>query len=217
MSMKMVCLPLLCLGVVTINTCNPYAIRGSGVSKTESRAVGSFSKIDLAGSPDVEVAVGPATSVSVTADDNILSNIDTTVSGDTLSINSKGSYNTRIGVKVNISVPMLEGVSVSGSGDIHVTGLTAGDMDAGVTGSGDVTLSGVVDRLSGQITGSGDLRAGDLAAKHVRVKVTGSGDATIRATEELDASVTGSGDVHYSGNPPQVRKNVTGSGDISPR
>ena len=47
--------------------------------------------------------------------------------------------------------------------------------------------------------------------------ITGSGDAAVRATEELDASVTGSGDVHYSGNPPQVRKNVTGSGDISPR
>ena len=76
--------------------------------------------------------------------------------------------------------------------------------------------SGAVDRLSAQITGSGDLRADDLAAKHVRVTVTGSGDAAIRATEELDASVTGSGDVHYSGNPAQVRKNVTGSGDISP-
>ena len=123
--------------------------------------------------------------------DSILSNIDTTVSGDTLSINSKGSYNTRIGVKVNISVPMLEGVSVSGSGDIHVTGLTAGDMDAGVTGSGDVTLSGVVDRLSGQITGSGDLRAGDLAAKHVRVKVTGSGLSLIHICEHGQGFIGG--------------------------
>jgi autotransporter translocation and assembly factor TamB len=215
--MKMVCVPALCLGLITINNCNPNAIDGSGVSKTESRAVGSFSRIDLSGSPDVEVAVGPATSVSVTADDNVLPTIETTVSGDTLSINSKGSYNTRLGVKVNITVAMLDGVSVSGSGDIHVTGLKAGEMDAGVTGSGDVTLNGAVDRLSAKITGSGDLRGGDLDAKHVRVTVTGSGNATIRATEELDASVTGSGDVRYSGNPPQVRKNVTGSGDISPR
>ena len=30
--------------------------------------------------------------------------------------------------------------------------------------------------------------------------------------EFLDANVTGSGDVHYYGNPPQVQKNVTGSG-----
>jgi hypothetical protein len=214
-SMKMACVTALCFGLVTISDCNPNAIHGSGVSKTESRAVGSFSKIDLAGSPDVDVTVGPAASVSVTTDDNLLPLIETTVNGDTLSIGSKDSYNTSIGVKVNITVPMLDDVSVSGSGDIHVTGLTAGDFESRVTGSGDVTASGVVDRLSARITGSGDLRAGDLTAKHVHVNVTGSGDATIHATEELDATVTGSGDVHYSGNPTQVRKSITGSGDIS--
>jgi len=214
--MKMACVPLLCLGLIYSGSCNPNAIHGSGVSKTESRAVGSFSKIDLSGSPDVEVAVGPATSVSVTTDDNILPIVETTVGGDTLSIDSKGSYNTSLGVKVNITVPTLDGVSVSGSGNIRVTGLKADDMDAGITGSGDVTLGGVVNRLSAKITGSGTLRAGDLVAKHVRVTVTGSGDATVHATEELDASVTGSGDVRYSGNPPHVGKNVTGSGNISP-
>jgi hypothetical protein len=214
--MNMICVPVLCLGLITIGNCNPNAIHGSGLSKTESRAAGSFSRIDLAGSPAVEVAVGPATSVSVTTDDNILPVIETKVSGDTLSIRSKCSYNTSLGVKVSITVPALEGVSVSGSGNIHVAGLKAGDMEAGVTGSGNVTLSGVADRLSGQITGSGNLRAGDFDAKRVRVTVTGSGNATIRATEELDASVTGSGNVHYSGNPPEVRRNVTGSGKISP-
>ncbi|MGA2174812.1 MAG: head GIN domain-containing protein [Verrucomicrobiota bacterium] len=213
--MRIASLPVLCLGLVTVGDCNPNAIHGSGISKTESRAVGSFSKIDLTGSPDVEVAVGPATSVAVTADDNILPVIETTVEGDTLKIGSKQSYNTSHGVNVKITVPELNGVSVSGSGDIHVTGLKAGDMEATVTGSGDVTLKGAADHLRAQITGSGDLQAGDLAAKDVRVNVTGSGDATVRATEQLEATVTGSGDVHYYGNPPQVRKNVTGSGDIS--
>lgn len=214
--MKTACIPILCLGLININGCNP-AIQGSGVSKTESRDVGSFSRIDLAGSPDVEVAVGPATSVSVTADDNILPVIETTVNGSTLNINSKSNYNSRIDVKVNITVPTLDGVSISGSGDIHVTGLKAGDMDVGVTGSGDVTIAGAADHVRGQITGSGDLRCGDLVAKHVEVTVTGSGDATFDATEELDATVTGSGDIHYSGDPPRVRKSVTGSGDISPK
>jgi Putative auto-transporter adhesin, head GIN domain len=216
-NMKMMCLPVLCLGLMSFNGCNFIGIHGSGVAKTESRAVTSFSKIELAGSPDVEVTIGPATSVSVTADDNLLPIIETKVEGDTLKIGSKQSYNTTLGVKVKITVPALDGASVSGSGDIHVKGLKAADLEAGVTGSGDVTLTGVADRLHAQITGSGDLRAGDFAAKSVRVTVTGSGDATVQATEELDASVTGSGDVHYSGHPSKVRKTVTGSGDIVPR
>jgi len=217
MSMKMSCMPVLCLGLISINSCNFNAIHGSGVAKTESRAVGSFSKIHLSGSPDVEVAVGPAVSVAVTTDDNLLPNIETTVKDDTLKIASKGSYNTSIGVKVKITVPALDVVSISGSGDIYVTGLKADEMDTGVTGSGNITLNGVVERLRAQITGSGDLRAGELSARNVKITVTGSGDATVRATEDLDASVTGSGDVRYSGNPPKVRKHVIGSGNIAPR
>jgi hypothetical protein len=215
--MKMTCVPFLCVTAIIINNCDVNAINGSGVSKTEARTVGSFSKIDLSGSPDVEVTVGPATSVTVTADDNIVSIIETKVSGSTLSIDSRSNYSSHVDVKVKITVPTLEGVSVSGSGNIHVTGLKADAMEAGITGSGNVDLNGVADQLKAHITGSGDLRADELSAKHVRVTVTGSGDATIRATEELDATVTGSGDVHYSGDPPQVHKNVTGSGDISPK
>jgi hypothetical protein len=213
----MTCLPVLCFGLITLCGCNPNAIQGSGVSKTETRAVGSFSKIDLAGSPDVEVAVGSDTAVAVTADDNILPIIETKVEGGTLRIDSTNSYNTSLGVKVKITVPSLSGVSISGSGDIHATGLKAGDMDASLTGSGNITLGGVVDGLHAQVIGSGDLRAGELAAKRVRVTVTGSGNADVRAAEELEASVSGSGNVRYSGHPPQVRHNVTGSGDISPR
>ena len=59
--------------------------------------------------------------------------------------------------------------------------------------------------------------AAPAARTEALTKVYGSGDATVRASEQLDASVTGSGDVHYSGNPPKVRKNVTGSGGIAPR
>jgi hypothetical protein len=215
--MKLACVPVLCLAVININSCNPNAIQGSGVWKTESRAVGSFSKIDLSGSPDVEVTVGSAVSVSVTADDNILPLIETKVSGTTLEIGSEGSYDPKIGVKVKITAPTLEGVGISGSGNIHVTGLKAAEMEARITGSGNVILSGSTDRLNVKITGSGDLRADDLTAKHVHVSVTGSGNAVIRSSEELDATVTGSGDVRYSGNPPQVRRSVIGSGEIRPQ
>ena len=216
MNMKMMSMPLVCLGLIGLGGCGLNAIHGSGAAKTEARAVGSFSKIDLSGAPDVEVTVGPAASVAVTADDNLLPLIETTVDGETLKIDSKHSYSTSIGVTVKITVPSLHGVLVTGSGDIHAAGLKEGELEASVTGSGDITLSGNVDRLRAHIVGSGDLRAGDLAAKNVSVGVTGSGDAAVRATEQLDASVTGSGNVRYAGNPTKVGRNVTGSGDIGP-
>jgi hypothetical protein len=215
--MKINFIPLFGLGLLSFCGCSFVGIHGSGVAKTETRSVASFSKIDLSGSPDVEVTIGSPQSVSITADDNLLPIIETTVGRDTLKIDSKESYNTSIGIKVKITVAKLEGVSVSGSGNIHAEGLAAGDMDASVTGSGDVFLKGAVNQLSAQVTGSGELQAGDLTAKSVHVGVTGSGDATVHASEELEASVTGSGDVKYSGHPAKVQKRVTGSGNIAQR
>jgi hypothetical protein len=154
--------------------------------------------------------------VEVTADDNLLPMIETTVSGETLKIGSKGSYSTSLGVKIKITAPSLDALAISGSGDVHVKGLKAGEMEAKITGSGNVTLNGGVDRLRVRILGSGDVRAADLAAKDVQVSVTGSGNASVRASEQLDASVAGSGNVRFAGNPPRVQKHVTGSGDIDP-
>ena len=88
-------------------------------------------------------------------------------------------------------------------------------MEAGITGSGNLAIIGATDRLNAHITGSGNLQAEELAAKHVHVTVTGSGDAVVRATDEIDAHITGSGNVRFAGNPAQVKRSVTGSGEIS--
>ena len=46
------------------------------------------------------------------------------------------------------------------------------------------------------------------------VRVAGSGDADVNVTNKLDASVSGSGDVRYTGNPKSISSSKSGSGDI---
>ena len=53
-----------------------------------------------------------------------------------------------------------------------------------------------------------------LRADKASVSVAGSGDVTVNTSRELDASVSGSGNVLYRGGPTQVRKNVSGSGVV---
>ena len=55
----------------------------------------------------------------------------------------------------------------------------------------------------------------ELEANNTNAKVTGSGEFQVVANESLMARITGSGDINYSGNPSQIDKKVTGSGDIS--
>ncbi len=215
--MKTICLPILCVALAGLCGCDFKSIHGSGVAKTETRTVGAFSKINVTGSPEVEIAVGAPVSLTITADDNLLPIIETKVDGDTLNIGSKESYSTSIGVKLKITVPKLDGASVTGSSEIHADGVSAKKFTASVTGSGSIVLKGSADLLDGQITGSGEIKAMELATKTVSVGVTGSGRALVNASETVDASITGSGSVRYSGNPPNVQKRITGSGEIKPR
>ncbi len=215
--MKTICLPILCVALAGLCGCNFKSIHGSGVAKTETRMVGAFSKINVTGSPEVEITVGSPASLTITADDNLLPIIETKVDGDTLDIGSTESYSTSLGVKLKITVPKFEGASVTGSSEIHATGVSARDFIASVTGSGSIVLAGSADLLDGQITGSGEIKATELAAKNASVGVTGSGRVLVNASEKVDASITGSGSVRYSGNPPTVQKRITGSGQIKPR
>jgi hypothetical protein len=56
-----------------------------------------------------------------------------------------------------------------------------------------------------------------LAAHNVHAVLSGSGNIFVTATDSLDASVPGSGAISYAGNPQDVTKSVTGSGEITAR
>ena len=64
------------------------------------------------------------------------------------------------------------------------------------------------------IEGSGDVNARGLKANDAEVSTAGSGNVTLTATKSLDASIEGSGDIVFSGNPSSVRRNVSGSGEV---
>ncbi|MEP6559848.1 MAG: DUF2807 domain-containing protein, partial [Nakamurella sp.] len=64
------------------------------------------------------------------------------------------------------------------------------------------------------VTGSGHYNGSTLVTAQTEVDLNGSGDASVNATDRLSATVSGSGNVTYSGNPAQVSKNVSGSGDV---
>lgn len=171
-------------------------VQGSGVAATQTRHVAPFKNIELAGSNNVTIRVGPKQSVVVHADDNLLPRVTTEVHDGTLVIgNTPGSFTTRSPLTVDIGVLSLEALALSGSGVVSGSG-TASHLD--------VTVSG-----------SGDARLGELVARDVHAVVSGSGNIVVTATKSLDASVPGSGSIVYGGNPAHVTSSVTGSGAVT--
>ena len=189
-------------------------IEGSGVAKTETRDVPTFSRINSTGSAEVTVMIGDKQSLTVEADDNILPLIDTNVKGDKLEISSHDSYSTRTPIRITITVANLEEARVAGSGSVNASGIDAKKFDAHISGSGNVNVSGKAEALTATVTGSGKLDATELPVDSANITVTGSGDAMVNATKSVKAHVTGSGDIHYAGNPLNVEQHVTGSGTV---
>ena len=104
--------------------------------------------------------------------------------------------------------------SMSGSGDITLD-VDASSIDASMSGSGDINLSGSTTDFDVTISGSGDIKAYELVADNVDATVSGSADIKVTAKESLKARVSGSGDIHYKGNPGKVDTKTSGSGDIT--
>jgi Putative auto-transporter adhesin, head GIN domain len=189
-------------------------VQGSGVAATQSRVLATFSSVDLAGSSNVIVVAGGRQSVVVHADSNLIRDVTTRVAAGTLVIGTTGSFTTRSPMSVEVSVPSLAAVTLSGSGKISVTGIDAPRLTMTLPGSGRLDASGTVANLDVTLGGSGLAQLGNLTARDVHAVVAGSGLIRVTATASLNAAVTGSGAIIYSGNP-QVTSSVTGSGTVT--
>jgi Putative auto-transporter adhesin, head GIN domain len=190
------------------------ALRGSGIGATQIRSVGAFSGVDLAGSNTVTVVVGVPRSVVVDADSNLLSHVTTQVTAGTLVIGTTGSFSTSSPMSVQVNVPSLTVLKLSGSGQISVIGIKASRLDVTLSGSGMLTAAGTATQLYVTLDGSGEARLYQLTADDAHAVVSGSGLIEVTATTSLDAAVPGSGAVFYQGNPPRVTSSVTGSGAV---
>ena len=225
---------------LTITGCivviNGNSVQGSGNVIAQTREVAKFSHVRLKGSGRVFLTPGQTQSLEIKTDDNIMPLIETEVSGNKLTISHGNNRLRPTFFEVYITVQKLEGVGISGSGDIvgtdrfvtdslYVEISGSGDMDLEVetdllenkiSGSGSLQLAGKAEEYTIAVSGSGKIDAFDVVAKYVSVKVSGSGDCRISASESLDARISGSGNVYYKGRP-RINTNISGSGSLKSR
>jgi hypothetical protein len=192
--------------------------RGSGIEASETRQVDSFDRVALSGQGDVEVSVGRAQSVTVRTDDNLLDDVRTEVDDGELKISQPGNLqiDPKVGITIEITVPDLRAVDLSGSGNVSAHGVHGDLFRAEVGGAGNVEATGLVQRVEAELSGSGWIRFAELKAPRATAEIPGSGNIEVYAGESLTASVSGAGQILYSGNPSQVEKDVSGAGDIRP-
>jgi hypothetical protein len=211
--MRKILIVLLAGCVALVVGCHLPGIRGNGRIKTEERPIATFANVDASGAFEIEWQNG-APAVRVTTDENLLPHIENNVSEDTLHLRSREHLWPTHGIKVVISSPTRAGGKIRGAVKLTVKQLSGPIFALEAKGASQVSLDGSVDRLLVDMTGASQLAAAGLQAKTAEISTTGAGDAEVAVTDTLKVVITGAGKVPYSGNPPTIKKQITGAGSI---
>jgi hypothetical protein len=172
--------------------------------------------VELAGANTVTIRVGSAQSVAVTGAEGVVDRVTTAVRGGDLVIADRGDIDTDGPMRVTISVPSLDRVTLSGSGTVTVEGVTGDEFTAELPGTGTLVASGRVDRLTAVLSGAGTLGLAGLVAEDTVGRLEGTGEIDLHATSTLDATLSGTGSISYSGSPTVTTHN-TGVGTVTGR
>lgn len=223
------------LSAVLLITSASYA------QKRESRDVSTFTKISFRTAGKVYVKQGSPQKVELEGSAEMLEKIKTKVNDGRLVIGPEGkwtNWNWGSSDKVNvyITVAHVEGLDVSGSGELitqtKITGSTinldvsgsgsltaeieAGDVDADVSGSGDINLKGKFKSLKADVSGSGRVSVNGTISGKADFEISGSGKVEASGSaDSMSAEISGSGKVlgaNFVTN--TCRIDIAGSGDV---
>jgi len=228
------------IALAVLFICSSTAINYAQSSEKETRNLKGFTKVSFGVPGNLYVNIGQDFKLTLEGDKDFLAEIETEVTDGKLVIKRDGwgSFNNKK-VIVNITMPSLEGLSVSGSGQAEVSdGLRSGALKLSVSGSGrlflnDIEAESVDCSISGSgdiivkgrgraaeadidISGSGSYSGESFTLNEADINISGSGSCVCDVKDILEAHVSGSGNISYSGNP-KVDARVSGSGRVRSR
>lgn len=212
-------------------------IEGTGSIVTVEINLPDIEGIKSTGSFDINLMQGAEQYIEARGQQNIIDMLNLTVAGGIWDASLTNDCYRNFELEIFVTVPDLESVEMTGSGNLNFTSFDSLDnLEIITTGSGDIlqignfTASGVIDVLS---TGSGNLDMG-VEANRLLLTKTGSGNMAVNGSVSLqDIVIEGSGNhlafllesdtcdiiVSGSGNAEVtvqdlLNVNITGSGNV---
>jgi len=214
-------------------------INETSAQKSKIFKVDKFSGVALRTSGHVYIKYGKENKVEVESSEDVLERLDIYVEKGTLVIqfkNSSRNWNMRGDdpLTINLTMSELNKLNISSSGfirtenkfktdnlDLKISGsgkmeiaADASEITANISGSGNIRLKGSCDSFNPKISGSGKIDAEEMESKSTTITISGSGNCTVNVSQSLEARVSGSGNIYYTGNPNNVNSNISGSGRI---
>jgi hypothetical protein len=177
--------------IVALIGCGVFETTGSGPTKSETRTVGSFARVEAGNGIGVTVHIGPTQAVEVAAQESILPVIATSVEGGVLKIRSIKSYSTSEGVKATITVPALDGIALSGGSQGQIDGLAADHLEIALSGGAGVSAQGTANDVTLGAVGGARADLVNLLTNTIGLDLSGGATAALRASGQVTGSASG--------------------------
>lgn len=219
--------------------CGPgLLVAGNGTMTSEGREVNGTKSVHLSVPGSLVVTLGSPASLRIDAEENLLAYLESrVVLGELqLDVRPNVSLRTTQSIRFELTVPSLQGLSISvpgsitapaltaadfslsssSAGSIHLAGLEASTLATRISSSGSITVeSGAVVSQDVRISSSGSFVASGMQSARANVEISSSGSAFLWVTERLDAVLSSSGNVRYVGSP-QVFAHLSSAGTVRP-
>lgn len=184
------------------NQVTPGGLSGSGVERTETRAVEGFDSVVVAvPGARVELASGLPQSLRVSADDNLLSNLRATVSGSVLTLSSARSFTTQLGTRFGIAATAVKSVRVSNAAAVDVMNVKTDTFSIRADTAGMVGAQGITRHLDLALSTGARVNASQLQATEAAVSLRLGSTAEVFVTDSIGGSVEGGSVLTVGGAP----------------
>lgn len=188
---------LLAAGITSCSNYTKSDVNGTGDVVSMEVEVEEFTGVSVTGECSVNIVIGEAEPVVLSAQQEVLDVMTYEVKNDILQIGFKQGVNvsTNEEIRADIVIPEASYVAVTGAGDFQLEG------------SGQ-------ERLDIYITGAGNVSAFDMEVKDCQIRVSGTANCEVSVIESLYVQVSGVGNVFYKGSP-NLTSDISGVGNVT--
>lgn len=187
----------------------PSRLVPSGNLVTEEESFSGFTIVKAGSAFEIMISQSNSYRVSVTSDDNVIDFVRVSMVGETLDLDiapgtsiTSGPLSNPLTLRVEITMPELRELDLSGAADGVVTGFTSSEVFVlELSGASRVVIEGAANDLIFRGSGASDADLSNFRVQNANVDISGASEATINVDGRLDADVSGVSTLLYIGEP----------------
>jgi hypothetical protein len=211
-----------------------FGVEGNGTIKQESRTVGEFRAVTVAGGILAMATLGEKGSLKIEADENLLALVETQVKDGVLVIRTRESVRPSKPIKATIVATKLESAEASGGSrlstmasagrqfaarasggaDVVVEGIAVDEAVADASGGATVKLAGKAKKLTAHSSGGAKVQAYELPVEAAQAESSGGARVELAASNEVGGHASGGASIHVKGEPAKSQVKTSGGGRV---